>query len=83
MTGTPLVWTLIASMAVFDLVGLFYLWRRRQTEEAHSWQGRNGLDWGTSRAPLDRRQSERRTSRQASAAQQRFPSQRIRNKKGI
>jgi hypothetical protein len=73
MTGTPLVWTLIASMAVFDLVGLFYLWRRRQTEEAHSWHGRNSMDLGSSRAPLDRRQTERRSNRPASATQKRFP----------
>jgi hypothetical protein len=63
MTSPSVVWTLIALMGVFDLVGLFYLWRRRQTQEAQTWRARNGSDAAISQPTLDRRRRERRSDR--------------------
>jgi len=36
MTGVPYTWIIIALAAVVDMVGLFYLWRRRNHPAGNS-----------------------------------------------
>lgn len=60
MTGSAFLWSVIASATVLDLVGLFYLWRRRQKGTLHRARGRNGRDPRSAIPRQERRQKERR-----------------------
>jgi len=69
MTGLPFPWIFIALAAAVDVVGLFYLWRRR-----NSGVGANRAAVGSGarliRIPLtERRRGERRGNRKVAGAQ--------------
>ena len=69
MTGLPFPWIFIGLAAAVDVVGLFYLWRRRNsgvgTHQAALRSGARPL-----RIPLaERRRGDRRGNRKAAAVQ--------------
>jgi hypothetical protein len=69
MTGLPFPWILIGLAAAVDVVGLFYLWRRRS-----SGVGINRTAVGSGARPLrtplvERRRGERRGNGKAAAVQ--------------
>ncbi len=67
MLSSPFFWVFVAVATTVDVVGLFYLWRRRNSPPSgnHTAVFTTGQRWVTL---AERRRKERRTSKRAASA---------------
>ena len=65
MTGLPFPWIFMGLAAVLDVVGLFYLWRRRNSAVGANHRVRRGSGAPLWFPPAERRRSERRRAGKA------------------
>jgi hypothetical protein len=65
MTGLPFPWILIGLAAVVDVVGLLYLWRRRNSAVGANHRVSRGSGAPLWFTPAERRRSERRRAGKA------------------
>ena len=69
MTGLPFPWIFIGLAAVVDVVGLLYLWRRRNSPLGANHRVRQGSGPLLRFPPAERRRSERRGAGKAVVGQ--------------
>jgi hypothetical protein len=68
MIDLPFYWTFVVVAAVVDLVGLFFLWRRRNSPVGRSYIPAPGVSGRMRIVPTERRRGDRRDPGQAASA---------------
>jgi hypothetical protein len=68
MIDLPFYWTFVVIAAVVDVVGLFFLWRRRSSPVGASYIPARGVSGRMRIVPIERRRGDRRDPGRAASA---------------